>query len=124
MPFSSGLTTLLEVEANSLKRHKLDGIGFPSMNKCRVDTFLLELSDGTAANDQKIGDGLIKLSGSSVHVLNAISNHLYNRFTLHTYRCHYSNKTISFELLTLVDNSTYVRQRHCRLSLPENDREL
>ncbi|EIE84858.1 hypothetical protein RO3G_09568 [Rhizopus delemar RA 99-880] len=88
------------------------------MNKCRVDTFLLELSDGTAANDQKIGDGLIKLSGSSVHVLNAISNHLYNRFTLHTYRCHYSNKTISFELLTLVDNSTWcndVLQLACQL---------
>ena len=108
----------------NLKRHKLNGIDFPNMGKCCVVTFLLELSDRLVTNDRKVGDDLIKLSRNSVHVLNATSNHLYNRFTLRTYYCHYSNKTVSFESLTLVNNATYVRQSRCQSNLPKNGREL
>ncbi|KAG0186940.1 hypothetical protein DFQ28_007081 [Apophysomyces sp. BC1034] len=94
----------LEVETDGLKRHKWDDIGFANMGTCRVVTFLLELSSGTAISDQKAGDDLIKLYRNSVRTLNAIANHLDSRFTLH--------------------NITYVRQRHCQLHLPENGREL
>ncbi|KAG2221810.1 hypothetical protein INT45_013306 [Circinella minor] len=95
----------LEVETESLKRHKWDGLGLAKNKNQEVASFLLELSGGTSANDEKVQSDEVK-------------------HPIRTFCCQYHNKVLYFESLTLVDNQKYIRQRHVQIKVPQNGQEL
>lgn len=107
----------IEVQADSTKRHKWDGV-MSTTDRPKATVVLIKFAGGFGqGKDKKVQDDTTKLYRNAMRLLNQPSTitsaNQPRVFTVLTFKTH-----ILFEQLTLVHNQVYVRTRKAEAEVP------